>query len=83
MLGNPKFDAIFATIPSDVPNINIDFGAYFINAFCISCFSFSSMNRACFTVSIFVGAFFADSPATTSFSFIRSPSSIIYFIPWC
>ena len=39
--GNPKFAAIFCTIPSDVPNINILSGLYFLKAFVISCFSSS------------------------------------------
>lgn len=78
--GSSRFFAIFSTIPSDVPSIKIDSGLYFFKAFIISFFSFSSINIACFTVSILVGAFFADSPATTSFSFTRSPSSIIYDI---
>ena len=61
--GNFKFDAIFSTIPSDVPKISIFDGLCFCNAFSICSCSSSFRNNACFTVSIFVGAFFAESPA--------------------
>ena len=40
--GNPKFAAIFCTIPSDVPNINMLSGLYFLNAFIIGSLSLSS-----------------------------------------
>jgi len=69
-----------STIPSDVPNIKIASGLYFFIAFCTSFFLSSVKNNAFFTVSILVGAFFAEEPAITLWSFIRSPSSIIYCI---
>ena len=75
--GKPRLSAIFSTIPSDVPRINIASGLIFLIASRILSLSFLSMNIAFFTVSILVGAFFAELPATTSLSLIKSPSSII------
>ena len=75
--GNPKFSLIFFIILSEVPKINMLSGLYFLKAFFISSASWGLLNNAFFTVSILVAAFFAETPAITSFSFIKSPSSII------
>ena len=51
-------------------------------SFLISCCSSGLINKAFFTVSIFVGAFFAEVPAITALSFISKPSSIMKLIPF-